>query len=62
MIEIDSEIRHVTPPGANLFQELGFPPAEAQRLQAASQKQINTQKTPKRDIDLAAKRYKQIGA
>lgn len=38
---IDTEIRHVTKVGANLFLELGFPPEEARRLQAASRKQIN---------------------
>lgn len=38
---IDTKIRHVTKPGANLFLELGFSPAEAKRLQAASRKQIN---------------------
>ena len=38
---IDTEIRHVTKPGANLFLELGFSPAEARRLHAASRKQIN---------------------
>lgn len=38
---IDTEIRHVTRRGANLFLELGFSPAEAKRLQAASRKQIN---------------------
>jgi predicted XRE-type DNA-binding protein len=38
---IDTEIRHVTKPGANLFRELGFSPEEAKRLQAASRKQIN---------------------
>ena len=40
-MKIDTEIRHVTKPGANLFLELGFAPAEAKRLQAASRKQIN---------------------
>jgi predicted XRE-type DNA-binding protein len=40
-VKTDTAIRHVTKPGANLFLELGFPPAEAQRLQAASRKQIN---------------------
>ena len=40
-MKIDTEIRHVTKPGANLFLELGFAPAEANRLQAASRKQIN---------------------
>src|ERR1700740_2169986 len=40
-MKIDTEIRHVTKPGANLFLELGFTPAEAKRLRAASRKQIN---------------------
>ncbi len=40
-MKIDTEVRHVTKPGANLFLELGFPAAEARRLHAASQKQIN---------------------
>ena len=40
-MKIDTEMRHVTRPGANLFLELGFPPAEAKRLHAASRKQIN---------------------
>ncbi|MET0498711.1 MAG: XRE family transcriptional regulator [Steroidobacteraceae bacterium] len=38
---IDTGIRRVTKAGANLFLELGFPPEEARRLQAASRKQIN---------------------
>jgi predicted XRE-type DNA-binding protein len=38
---IDTEIRDVTKPGANLFRELGFSAEEAKRLQAASHKQIN---------------------
>lgn len=40
-MKIDTEIRHVTKSGANLFLELGFAPEEAKRLQAASRKQIN---------------------
>ncbi len=40
-MKIDTEIRHVTKPGANLFLELGFSPSEAKRLQGASRKQIN---------------------
>ena len=40
-MKIDTKIRHVTRPGANLFLELGFTPDEAKRLQAASRKQIN---------------------
>ena len=37
----DTRVRHVTKPGANIFLELGFEPAEAKRLHAASRKQIN---------------------
>ena len=40
-MKVDTRIRRVTRPGANLFLELGFPPAEARRLHAASRKQIN---------------------
>lgn len=40
-MKIDTEIRHVTKPDANLFLELGFPAEEAHRLQAASRQQIN---------------------
>jgi len=40
-MKIATDIRHITKPGANLFLELGFAPAEAKRLQAASRKQIN---------------------
>jgi predicted XRE-type DNA-binding protein len=40
-MKIDTEVRHITKPGANLFLELGFPPEEAKRLHAASRKQIN---------------------
>jgi hypothetical protein len=40
-MRVDTEIRHVTKRGANLFMKLGFPPDKAKRLQAASRKQIN---------------------
>ena len=40
-MKIDTEIRHVTKAGANLFLELGFPAAEAKRLHAASRKPID---------------------
>jgi len=40
-MKIDTEVRHVTRPGANLFLELGFPPEEARRLHQASQQQVN---------------------
>ena len=41
MKTIDTTIRRVSKPGANLFLELGFPPDEAKRLHQASQQQIN---------------------
>ena len=47
---IDTEIRHVTKPGANLFRELGFSPAEAKKLQAASRKQINDTRLLKQQL------------
>ena len=40
-MKIDTEVRHVTKPGVNLFLELGFSAKEAKRLHAASQQQIN---------------------
>ncbi len=45
---IDTEIRHVTKPGANPFLELGFAPAEAKRLHAASRRQIDVAQVLKR--------------
>lgn len=41
MSTIDTKIRHVTPPGANLFVELGFSPDDAQRYQAEAREQID---------------------
>ena len=38
---IDTQIRHITPPNANLFAELGFSLADAAQFQAQSQQQIN---------------------
>lgn len=49
-MNIDTEIRHVTKPGANLFLELGFPPEEAKRLQAASRRQINATRLLKQQL------------
>lgn len=47
---IDTDIRHVTKPGANLFLELGFAPAEAKRLHAVSRKQINDTRLLKQQL------------
>jgi predicted XRE-type DNA-binding protein len=49
-MKIDTEIRHVTKPRANLFLELGFTPEEAKRLQAASRKQIDQTRVLKRQL------------
>ncbi|WP_293937615.1 helix-turn-helix domain-containing protein [Iodobacter sp.] len=42
MSNIDTKIRHVTQPSANLFAELGFSADDAQRYQAESLAQINS--------------------
>ena len=47
---IDTEIRHVTQPGANVFRELGFSAAEANKLHAASRKQINDTRLLKQQL------------
>lgn len=49
-MKINTEIRHVTKPGANLFLELGFQHDEAQRLHLASQTQINATKQLKEQL------------
>lgn len=38
---IDTTIRHITPPDANLFAELGFSPTDAEQFQVESERQIN---------------------
>lgn len=50
MSEIDTRIRHVTPPGANLFLELGFDPAEAERCQSESRQRINQSRLLKEQL------------
>jgi len=47
---IDTEIRHVTKAGANLFVELGFSAAEGKKLHAASRKQINDTRLLKQQL------------
>ncbi|MCY1246383.1 Helix-turn-helix domain protein [compost metagenome] len=49
-MKTDTAIRHVSPPGANLFLELGFAPAKARRLQAASHKQIDDTRLLKQQL------------
>ena len=47
---IDTEIRHVTKAGVNLFLELGFSAPEAKKLHAASRKQINDTRALKQQL------------
>ena len=47
---IDTETRHVTKAGANLFLELGFSASEARKLHAASRKQINDTRLLKQQL------------
>jgi predicted XRE-type DNA-binding protein len=47
---MNTEIRHVTKQGSNLFLELGFTPREAKRLAAASRKQINATRPLKQQL------------
>ena len=47
---IDTEIRHVTKAGANLFLELGFSASEAKKLHSASRKQINDTRLLKQQL------------
>jgi predicted XRE-type DNA-binding protein len=47
---VDTEIRHVTKPGANLFVELGFAADQARRLHAASRKHINDTRLLKQQL------------
>lgn len=47
---IDTEIRHITKPGANLFLELGFDAAEAAHFQAESQQRISDTKALKEQL------------
>jgi predicted XRE-type DNA-binding protein len=49
-MKVDTEVRHVTKAKANLFLELGFSPAEARRLHAASRKQINDTRRLKQQL------------
>ncbi|MDP3842908.1 MAG: XRE family transcriptional regulator [Oxalobacteraceae bacterium] len=41
MNKIDTQVRHVTKPDANLFTELGFSPDDARRYQAESHARID---------------------
>ena len=47
---IDTKVRHVTKPDANLFSELGFLPAEAEQFQAQLHTQINDTRALKAEL------------
>jgi predicted XRE-type DNA-binding protein len=49
-MNVDTEIRHVTKVGVNLFLELGFTAAEAKTLHVASRKQINDTRLLKQQL------------
>lgn len=59
-MKTDTQIRHVTKPGANIFLELGFPPAEARRLRAASLKQIKEIKRLKERLMAKPRRSRSV--
>lgn len=50
MNKIDTQVRHVTKSGANLFAELGFSPDDARRFQAESQARIDYTLTLKEQL------------
>lgn len=47
---IDTKIKHVTKPGANLFLELGFEPDEAARLHTESKQRISDTRVLKEQL------------
>ncbi len=49
-MKVDTQIRHVTKPGTNIFLELGFAPEEAKRLRTASRKQIDETRVLKQQM------------
>jgi predicted XRE-type DNA-binding protein len=49
-VTIDTEVRHITKPGANLFLELGFDAAEATHFLAESQQRISDTKALKEQL------------
>lgn len=50
MNKIDTQVRHVTKSGANLFAELGFSPDDARRFQAESKARIDYTLTLKEQL------------
>jgi hypothetical protein len=48
--DIDTEIRHITKAGTNIFLDLGFDAEEAEQLYAESRRQINETLTLKEQL------------
>ncbi|MFC6619776.1 helix-turn-helix domain-containing protein [Deinococcus radiophilus] len=46
----DTEIRHITPVGSNIFEDLGFEPAEAAQMKAQVQLEIDAAQSIKRQL------------
>lgn len=49
-MKVDTQIRHVTLPGDNIFSDLGFPPEEAARLLEASDREITQARLMKEQL------------
>lgn len=49
-MKVDTQIRHVTLPGDNIFNDLGFPPEEAARLLEASDREITQARLMKEQL------------
>jgi predicted XRE-type DNA-binding protein len=49
-MSIDTKVRHVTKPGANIFSELGFSAREAKALNAELKQRINDTKALKEQL------------
>lgn len=47
---VDTKVRHVTKPGANIFRELGFDAAEAKALKGELTQQINDSQALKEQL------------
>ncbi|WP_244832483.1 helix-turn-helix domain-containing protein [Caballeronia sp. TF1N1] len=68
MTKIDTETRHRTKPGANIFEELGFGKAEAKALKADLDSEINAARAVKVQLMdeltawISANHYKQYEA
>jgi hypothetical protein len=49
-VTIDTEVRHITKPGTNLFLELGFDATDAAHFHAESQQRISAPRLSKNSL------------